>query len=923
MNLLAERTLLIVGIAIVFTLLLLYPLFQMAPTLQASPNPPGEVFELQKDLNNKFPNSIHFTPFLLESPDGDVLTPDVLLEFKQRRQELFAKDSIGALAAGDLERQPYLVNYLDSETGILMTGTHSILDPIEGALIDLGTTLEEASEEEVKLAVHRLISDPNTAAVLDFLSQHATHTPSTDIGHEIDLWVSPAMTFSVMTDNQKLGGGGLEIGVGGGPDVIAKEHLNRHIRDVMKEGSISYDIWGIAIDANLEAQDEGKTAGIFIMFTVIGALLVVGLTLKSYWASAICGIGLGVLMIWLKGISSLIGLKSGLVIDLIVPIGMISLGVDFAVHALRRYKEEINKQYPPRMALKIGLSSVIGALILAMLTDSIAFLSNLSSPIEAVIHFGSAAAIAVFASFVILGTIAPMVVMRIDELIIASGLRSNTTTYSVLRFSGALGVAVSSGVAIILLVAVSKVYGVIILGAAAMLFLGIPIVYMFFIGRKGHAGRPDNAHKDRDLLSISQVEVLVAGAAGHSRMVLLTVAILTAGSVFFALKLEPIFDVKDFFDSSSEMVIGLDKLDEHVGNNGGEPGAVYVKGDLMDPSAVETISGFIESLRDIDQIAETPSGSVTAGLNIVNVLRIITASPHTIAAILSETGISINDINRDGIPDSKEQTRTSLDFAIDQGVLGSGGALILTSEQVRQAIYLSDEGEHITSIWFQIPGTRDQNVVAATERSLQPKMENLQEHISISKVGLTGSPFTRKAQLSASTRTLYTSLPIALVAAIILLTLTMRSAKYAVITVIPIILVVAWLYGIMYISGFALNFVTAMIGAISVGIGIDYSIHMTERFREELRRNPNTMDAIKMTARGTGVALVASAASSVVGFAILGFAPMPMFAAYGQLTAVMIFLALIASLIVLPCLFMVVATISETTVGNHRTSDPS
>ena len=159
------------------------------------------------------------------------------------------------------------------------------------------------------------------------------------------------MTFSVMTDNQKLGGGGLEIGVGGGPDVIAKEHLNRHIRDVMKEGSTSYDIWGIAIDANLEAQDEGKTAGIFIMFTVIGALLVVGLTLKSYWATAICGIGLGVLMIWLKGISSLIGLKSGLVIDLIVPIGMISLGVDFAVHALRRYKEELNKQYPPRMAL--------------------------------------------------------------------------------------------------------------------------------------------------------------------------------------------------------------------------------------------------------------------------------------------------------------------------------------------------------------------------------------------------------------------------------------------------------------------------------------------------------------------------------------------------------------------------------------------
>ena len=365
----------------------------------------------------------------------------------------------------------------------------------------------------------------------------------------------------------------------------------------------------------------------------------------------------------------------------------------------------------------------------------------------------------------------------------------------------------------------------------------------------------------------------------------------------------------------------LDKLDEHVGDNGGEPGVIYIKGDLMDPQAVIEVSKFIDSLREIDYIAQTPSGNITAGLNIVNISKLITTSPSSIESIRSETGISITDLNRDGIPDSREQMETAISFSIERGVIGPGGTAMLTPDQIRQGIYLSNDGGHITGIWFQIPGTRDQAIVTATERSLQPYLQILEGHELLTKVGLTGSPFTRQAQLSASTRTLYTSLPIALIAALILLTVTMRSIRYAVITVTPILLVVAWLYGIMYVLGFSLNFVTAMIGAISIGIGIDYSIHMTERFREELKRTDNRIDAIKKTASGTGVALVASAASSIVGFAILGFAPMPMFAAYGQLTAVMIFLALIASLIVLPCLLLVVTKAPNLENNNNSKTD--
>ena len=56
---------------------------------------------------------------------------------------------------------------------------------------------------------------------------------------------------------------------------------------------------------------------------------------------------------------------------------------------------------------------------------------------------------------------------------------------------------------------------------------------------------------------------------------------------------------------------------------------------------------------------------------------------------------------------------------------------------------------------------------------------------------------------------------------------------------------------------------------------------------------------------GTGVALTGSAASSVAGFAVMSFAPMPLFSTYGIMTAMMILMAAGAALLVLPSLLLV------------------
>ena len=133
-----------------------------------------------------------------------------------------------------------------------------------------------------------------------------------------------------------------------------------------------------------------------------------------------------------------------------------------------------------------------------------------------------------------------------------------------------------------------------------------------------------------------------------------------------------------------------------------------------------------------------------------------------------------------------------------------------------------------------------------------------------------------------------------------------RSTRYALISMIPILLVVAWVYGFMYLVGSQINVITATIAAIAVGVGVDYATHFTMRFIEEFEHEPSRFPALRRAGEGTGGALAISATTSIVGFLVMALAPMPMFETFGILTAVMIFFSLLVSLLVLPSLLLLI-----------------
>ena len=861
--------------------------------------------------------SLSFTGngYIVEARVKDVLTQAVLWELYQNTQGLLAADGKGELAPKSLQAQPYLYQAFDTDTNRRFTGLNTLADEIQRVLSDpaLGTSLEFATDDQVKLAVHILFSNSETSGLKDLLSVKARSEKRIVEGREIDYWTSPALIFRVMAGSEKLGGvAGSGGGISADESDLDKEEFNRNVQRVVRGDESTYRLWGIAIDQNLEAEDEGQTAGIFVMFTVIAAVIVVGIALRSYWAMALTGAGLGALMIWLKGISNLVGLKGGLTIELIVPIAMIALGVDFAVHALRRYQEEKALGYAPQRALKVAFAGVLGALVLAMLSDGIAFLSNVSSGIEAIIHFGIADGIAAASSFVLLGVIVPLAAMRIDQLR-RPRPGSASLVGRALTLVGSAGVAALFATGVLLLVVGLSIPGVVIF---LVTILGSLVILALVLRRRNRGLAPQTDSLSRSFASsgedsrVGWVGTVVAGLARFRPLVLLVIAGVTAASVLMALRIDPELDVKDFFDSNSDFVVGLDKLDEQIAERSGEPGIIYIQGDLTEPEALGTVRQFVAKLAQNPYVGRDAEGNPSLEDNVFSVLERITSSAYARSQITAASGVEITDADGDGIPDSKQQVKATYDYIVQNGVPLDERTLVYDVGQVRAGLFHDPTGgqENVTVLTVGIPGTREQTVIKTAREALTQDLEILRQNRLITRVGLTGSPFVREGQLDATTNSLQTSLPIAAAAAMVLLLLAMRSIRYAVVTIIPIRLVVVWLYALMYLIGFSLNFVTATIGAISIGVGIDYSIHMAERFREELRRAATNMQALRQAANGTGVALVASAASSIVGFTILGFAPMPMFSSFGFLTAIMIFLALAASLVVLPSLLLLVTS---------------
>ena len=155
------------------------------------------------------------------------------------------------------------------------------------------------------------------------------------------------------------------------------------------------------------------------------------------------------------------------------------------------------------------------------------------------------------------------------------------------------------------------------------------------------------------------------------------------------------------------------------------------------------------------------------------------------------------------------------------------------------------------------------------------------------------------------------STAISLIVSFAVLLLLTRRILPAFIVLLPVGMASLWVVGSMAVLGIKWNVLTVLVTALTLGIGIDYTIHMWRRIEWELQRQDDHWDALRTSLETTGVALMLSAATTAAGFLVLMLSPMPVIQDFGLITAVTVFFSLVLALVLLPVLLELAARAQE------------
>ncbi len=170
-------------------------------------------------------------------------------------------------------------------------------------------------------------------------------------------------------------------------------------------------------------------------------------------------------------------------------------------------------------------------------------------------------------------------------------------------------------------------------------------------------------------------------------------------------------------------------------------------------------------------------------------------------------------------------------------------------------------------------------------------------------VEISGSPVEDIVMMELAAETMQATSMISLALIIIILILLFVSIKYGLIPLVTILLGTVWTYGVLYLIGFEVTPMTSGALAMIMGIGIDFGIQVTQRFRYELRSFARE-EAMVNTLQNVFYPMLITTIAAVTGFLCLSLGDLPMMQDMGKMLAVGVACCMVAALTVVPAVLV-------------------
>jgi len=189
--------------------------------------------------------------------------------------------------------------------------------------------------------------------------------------------------------------------------------------------------------------------------------------------------------------------------------------------------------------------------------------------------------------------------------------------------------------------------------------------------------------------------------------------------------------------------------------------------------------------------------------------------------------------------------------------------------------------------------------VAAITADLQRRLTSVRPALEALglKVSMSGSPFLEALSLTALKQGFFDSIGWAFLLVGLVMVVLFRSLLWSLVCLLPMALMVALEVATIHWLEIRISASTALVAAIGIGLGVDYTIHLAQRMKEK-------QDVLTAT-RAVWRALLAATGTTLVAFAVLMAGQIPWNRDFGLLTATSIAYAFLVTLTVFPALLSV------------------